>query len=111
MTTERQAALEKIGFEWRIDKPSLCNDSLWQSRYDELIAFKQQHCSCNVPRKYEDNKSLGEWVSTQRCQYRLKCKGESSRMTAEHQAALEKIGFEWSLDQPTEFQSYDPILF
>ena len=35
---------------------------------------------------------------TQRKQYRLLWKGESSCMTAERQVALEKIGFEWSLD-------------
>ena len=61
MAAERQAALEKIGFKWGV-----LNHRLWQTRFDELIAFKQQHDHCNVPRKYAQNKRLGVLVSTQR---------------------------------------------
>ena len=43
MTAERQAALEKIGFKWGV-----LNHISWQTRFDELIAFKQQHAHCNV---------------------------------------------------------------
>ena len=68
-------------------------------RYDELIAFKQQHGHCNVPKKYSANKLLGQWVSNQRTQYRFKCKGEASSMTADRQADLEKIGFQWNLHE------------
>ena len=91
MTTERVAALEKIGFEWGLD-----NNSSWQMRYDELIAFKEQHGHCNVPRRYAHNKVLGLWVSSQRVQHGLLCKGKPSHMTTERVAALEKIGFQWS---------------
>ena len=41
-----QAALEKINFDCGLD-----NDSLWQKRYDELVAFKQRHGHCNVSNK------------------------------------------------------------
>ena len=58
-----------IGFEW-----ILVNHSSWQTRYDELIIFKQQHGHCNEPQRYEQNKPLGLWVHRQRRQYRLKCK-------------------------------------
>ena len=92
MTAERQVALENIGFEW-----SLNQESLWQTRHEELIAFKQQNGHCNVPQQYDQNKSLGRWVRSQRNQYKLKCKGKPSSMTAERQAALEEIGFEWRL--------------
>jgi hypothetical protein len=88
MTVERIDALEKVGFEWGLN-----NLSSWQTRYDELIAFKQQHGHCNVPRSYAQNKALGDWVMTQRYHYGLLSKGESSQMTAERIAALEKIGF------------------
>ena len=92
MTTERIADLEKIGFEW-----GLGNDSLWQTVYEELIAYKQQNGHCNVPRRYAQNKPLGTWVQTQRHQHGLLCKGKPSHMTTERIAALEKIGFEWRL--------------
>ena len=58
ITAERQVALESFGCEWSLDA-----DSLWLRRYDELIAFKQQHGHYNVPCKYEYNKSLGNWGS------------------------------------------------
>ena len=69
----------------------------WPRRYEELIAFKTHHGDCNVPQSYAPNKALGAWVSHQRYQHGLLCKGKTSSMTAERQAALEKIGFEWSL--------------
>ena len=61
MTAERQAAIEKIGFEWGLDQ-----NRFWQTRCDELIAFKQQYGHSNVPRNYAQNKSLAIWVMTQR---------------------------------------------
>ena len=83
----------------------------WLRRYDELIAFKQQHGHCKVPQSYSQSKTLGVWVMTQRKQYRLLWKGESSCMTAERQAALEKIGFEWSLDHDSLWQTrYDELI-
>ena len=68
-------------------------------RYDELVAFKQQYGHCYVPQKYAQNIPLGGWVSNQRYQYGLVCKGKPSYMTAERQAALEEIGFDWRIDQ------------
>ena len=93
LTSERQATLEKIGFKWGSDY-----DTLWQTRYDELVAFQQQNGHCNVPTKYTLNKPLGLWVSNQRRFYKLLRQGKRSCMTAERQAALEKTGFECGLD-------------
>ena len=90
MTAERVAALEKIGFEWGLDKMSS-----WLRRYDELITFKQQHGHCNVPQRYTPNLPLGQWVAHQRTFYKSLRQGKQSRMTTERIAALEKIGFEW----------------
>ena len=85
--------------------------SLWQKRYDELIAFKQQHGHCNVPRIFEENKSLGVWVKTQRKHSELLCQGKPSLMTAERQAALEKIDFKWSKNSSRFWQTrYDQLV-
>ena len=98
---------EELGIE-------MCSDVLgngWLIRYEELIAFKQQHGHCNVPTRYVQNKSLGLWVSTQRHQYGLLCKGESSCITAERIAALEKIGFEWGLNYDSLWLTrYDELI-
>ena len=91
MTAERQAALEEIGFEWRIYR-----GKLWQIRYDELVAFKQQYGHCNVPYSFAKNPALGFWVNNQRTFYRLFRQGKPSSMTTERQAALENIEFEWN---------------
>ena len=91
ITPDRIAVLEKIEFVWGLDKISL-----WETKYNELIAFRQQYGHCNVPRSYAQNKKLGGWVNTQRQKYTFLCKGKSSCMTSERIAALEYIGFEWN---------------
>jgi len=106
MTAERQAALEKIGFKW-----SKNSSRFWQTRYDQLVVFKQQHGHCNVPPIFEENKPLGYWVKTQRQQFRSLYGGKPSSMTTERQATLEKIEFEWSLDYDSLWQMrYDQLV-
>ena len=73
MIAERQAALEKIGFEW-----GLGNNSFWQTVYEELLAFKQHRFLCTVTYEYENNKSLAKQISNQRHQCGLSCKMSSS---------------------------------
>ena len=90
MTNERISMLEAIGFVWD------AQESGWITRYEELIQFKQGHGHCNVPRDFSANKQLGEWVHTQRKQYRLRQEGkQSSTMTNERVRMLEEIGFVW----------------
>ena len=106
MTAERQAALEKIGFELGLD-----HDSLWQTRYDELIAFKQRDGHFNVRKSDAQNKPLVNWSTTQRTHYKSLHQGKPSCMTGERQAALEKIGFEWGLDNSSSWQiRYDELI-
>ena len=106
MTAERQAALENIGFEWALN-----NTSPWQTRYEELIAFKKQYGHCNVARNYAQNKALGGWVHKQKTYYKLLRQGKPSHMTAERQAALENIGFEWALNNTSSWQTrYDELI-
>ena len=38
-------------------------ETTWDRHYTDLIAYKQQHGHCNVPRSYKENTSLGKWVS------------------------------------------------
>jgi len=98
MTEERVNKLEEIGFVWDASyRPREANvdDEAWNQRYGELIEYKQKHGHCNVPFQYEPNKPLGNWVSTQRKQYRLLQKGHKSPMTTERIDKLEEIGFKW----------------
>ena len=61
----------------------------WEHRLEALKQYKAEHGDCNVPQKYSKNKSLGEWVRTQRKQYTLYVKGESSFMTRSRALALQ----------------------
>ena len=89
MNEERIGRLNSVDFEW---DP---NRDIWESRLDELREYRGEHGNCNVPRNYEPNPSLANWVNTQRQQYRLFQEGMPSSMTKERINKLEGIDFEW----------------
>ena len=121
LTEERIAKLEKVGFAW-----SLANRHLsWDDRYvsslererdcqlnsyshhsltlstsslqGELLVYHRQHGNCNVPQRYKQNTALGNWVDSQRKDYKKCGKGGKISMTKERIAKLENVGFAWSL--------------
>ena len=67
----------------------------WDGRYEELKQYRSKFGDCNVPQKWGDNPQLGQWVNTQRQQYRLYKEGKDSCMTEERIKKLNDIGFEW----------------
>ena len=93
MTAERIRELESIGFDWGTSKTDLA--SIWSMRVQQLCEFKVQFGHYQVPNQYAANPKLGQWVMTQRTQYRLHQKGEPSAMTEGRIRELESIGFEW----------------
>ena len=40
--------------------------SFWEEKFHELLAYRQKHGNCNVPRGYKPNPALGRWVHTMR---------------------------------------------
>ena len=122
MTEERIAKLEKVGFEWSLvakQAPPLSWDGRYVSSLElddqdirlahvtllisflvlqaELLAYRQQHGNCNVPKRYTENIALGNWINYQRREYKKYKRGSKSYMTEERIAKLEKVGFAWSL--------------
>ena len=71
--------------------------TLFLSPQAELLAYRQQHGNCNVPQSYKENTALGNWVDSQRKDYKKYKRGSKSYMTEERIAKLEKVGFAWSL--------------
>jgi hypothetical protein len=61
----------------------------------ELADHRKVHGHCNVPRKYSENAKLGSWVASQRYQYSLHLKGETSSLSLPRIKALDSLGFEW----------------
>lgn len=94
----QQRLLEEIGvdlhgFEPRAGSDStkrLC-DQTWNSNYLKLKKYREQYGDCNVPYRFTEDPSLGEWVSTQR--KRLKGNPNTCYYRVEK---LNEIGFEWT---------------
>ena len=99
ISEDRIAALEKIGFDW-----SKGSSYRWDQRFSELVEFKQRHGHCRVLRGDEKTKQLGKWVDSQRQEYRKKCEGKRSYMTAARIKALEHLGFDWAKDVHATWQ-------
>jgi hypothetical protein len=95
MTPHRIEQLEAVGFKWALQRHTTMRS--WQERFEELKQYMAKHGNCNVPIRYKENASLGQWVSTQRQEYGAKQKGQKSNITDERIKTLEEIGFTWSL--------------
>ena len=48
-----------------------------------------------MPQPYKANERLGNWVATQRRQYKLYNQGKKAKISPERIAKLDEIGFEW----------------
>jgi hypothetical protein len=95
MTTSRIEQLEVVGFKWALQRHTTMKP--WNERFEELKAYKAEKGNCNVPIKFKGNPSMGQWVSTQRQEYRAKKKGNKTNITEDRIKSLEEVGFVWSL--------------
>jgi hypothetical protein len=92
MTADRISFLETIDFVWD------SHVAAWNERRNELIEYKKTYGHCNVPTNYSNSPhKLSVWVKRQRGEYKLFWDGKPSTMTNERIAALDSIGFEWTL--------------
>ena len=93
MTPERIERLESIQFAFKY------TDMQWDHQYKQLQQFYEMHGHVNVPRKYEPNPSLGNWIHWQRRQYqfRMDPNKSSSSLTDDRMERLNALGFEWTL--------------
>ena len=96
LNPERIEKLENLGFTW-----SLRDD--WDKHYQGLVQYHAEHGDCVVPAKYPKNPKLGFWVCAQRQVYKLQMAGKdisalrTAKLTPERIAALNSIGFKWTL--------------
>ena len=84
------------GFEW-VSTLKHAPNANWMTMYNEMIAYKETHGHCNVPKSLKSNPALGAWTRNQRAQYMLKKRGKKSPMTEERISKIEHIGFKWKL--------------
>jgi hypothetical protein len=62
----------------------------WDSKFDELTDFKEEHGHYNVAYTFPENPVLAGWVKRQRYQYRLKSERKASSVTDRRVKTLEK---------------------
>eukprot|EP00985_Skeletonema_marinoi_P026616 scaffold20741_cov129-Skeletonema_marinoi.AAC.1 len=105
MTQDKVARLNSLGFQWAMNKVVQWNgweatdDEKWNTRYNELIEYKSVNGHCNVPRRYQANEALANWVMTQRKQYKKFLAGDTTSMTQDKVARLNSLGFQWAMNK------------
>ena len=82
MTDEKLQALANMDFQWGYNKKEE-EHKIWNQRFKELQAFKEEYGHCHVPRK---TPKLGAWVKAQRGARRRASNSEEKR------AKLQEIG-------------------
>lgn len=122
MTESRINRLEKIGFEWVLaggrGNVSAHNNSFmtgscagndtkfaaslleWDKMYDRLVAYRHQYGNTNVPKVYEDDQNLANWVNIQKNEFKryeagMKCEG----MTLDRFNLLLEVEFQSSISE------------
>jgi hypothetical protein len=104
LSAERMAKLEEIGFEW--EAPGrVGNDQeawlqgLWETKLRRLEAFWERFGHTQVPKSWEEDRELAEWVAGQRKLRRL------GKLRPERETRLAALGFDW---QPEERRRISP---
>ena len=87
---EHIAKLDAIGFEWDPQR------ARWNIMYEKLLDFYHERGHCQVPKGYQDDTELANWVRNQRLEYANLQRGRKSRMSEDRIAKLNSIGFKWS---------------
>jgi hypothetical protein len=67
----------------------------WEDRLSELSVYRKIYGHCNVPKSYNENTKLTNWVVIQGSNYKLYREGKTSPMTPSRIKELESMDFEW----------------
>lgn len=98
LSDDRATRLRSIGFDW--DPRAARNSHDWDEMYAKLCDYQRTIGHTNVPWHYESDKhgkTLGYWVCFQ------KSAANNERLCDDRKAKLEKLGFDFRLNQ----QNYD----
>jgi hypothetical protein len=91
LSPQRIAALDALGFAWRLGEFSGTRSpqEAWNTMLKRLIAFHAENGHAKVPQVYRPDKKLGWWVTTQRQKYRKK------KLADWQIERLNELGFDW----------------
>jgi hypothetical protein len=90
LNPERIAALNALGFEWRVS-PQMTS---WDDRYNQLAEFSRANGHVRPSRTKKDEAPLGEWCKIQRRKYK------AGQLSPEQVQKLRAILFEFETDDP-----------
>jgi hypothetical protein len=95
ITAEHRARLEALGFQsgkpsTRLPRKAGKVNPRWTDRLEKLRQFQECFGHTRVPRRWREDRGLGEWVRAQRRA------GRRNQLKPERKAQLESLGFEWS---------------
>jgi nitrate reductase assembly molybdenum cofactor insertion protein NarJ len=85
--------MDALGFVWNADNSFASrvsgDDKKWHQQYGKLVEFQRKNEQCMVAQKYEQHKSLGQWVHTQRKVY------TKNKMRQDRKELLDQLNFFW----------------
>ena len=94
----RLSLLDELGFDLHYMEQSKIHQNAWESKFAELIEYKNQEGNCNVPNTRGPHQPLGRWVMKQRGMYQAMLDGDRAKqkgLTQERIEKLNSIGFDW----------------
>lgn len=100
INSDKRKKLEEIGFDWKGENRREITDlnEIWKEGYSKLEEYFNKNGNSNVPARYEEDKSLGTWVVSQRVKY------DNEKLADWQINLLEKIKFDW--DPKNKFDEY-----
>ena len=87
LTPEQRKQLVELGFSWETKAERL--ERQWADKFQELLDYQKEYGDLHVPRGFEKNPPLGEWVNRQLSLQR------KDDLPADRWQKLEDIGFPW----------------
>lgn len=106
LSQDRQERLEAHGFDMKSPiqhkssnfQRAKINEKKWLAQFQNLKKYHQKHGNCNVPFRFQEDPTLGNWVANQRKAYHsMSSDGESKQLSQDRITKLESIGFQWEL--------------
>ena len=88
---QRRDKLDSIGFVWKLRERNISSkwEQQWNDKLERLKAYKKEHGDCLVPRCFESDPQLGQWVQRQRKVH------ASGKLRQDREEKLNSIGFAW----------------
>ena len=94
LSEEHVRSLDKLGMNWKGVGVGR-RPNVFRKRCKELEEFRSRFGHCNVPKDWEENRSLGLWVQKQKVLFRKKITGRESQLEEDRIEMLKDIGFDF----------------